>query len=226
VRLLERIVRRARLLAAIPFLVGVASDHVVVETELYAQRTGVRTVVAAVDKTRMKTVETDLKVAYPDWRHWRRGDGLVGAERVIALGDDLPDADFRIEGGLLSLSREYVFEEKITVSDALSTTRDQNIRKQAPIEYRVIMPARVTEAAGAQIEGNTATFQLTLADDGKIICVKAQGVPIGRLVGFLFVLFAALVGVLNLLIPSRERRAAKATAESAEASAAEPGPQA
>ncbi len=197
---------RAGLLAAIPFLAAVASDQVAVQTIIYPQGTGVRRVVVNVDTRRIKPVANDLRVVYPSWRHWKSGRTLLEAEKIIDPPNALDGVTVKVIGSPFSFTREYVFEEKITVADSLSTDKDQKIREQVPVAYTVTMPAPVTEAPGAQIEGRTATFKLTLSDDGKTITVKARGI---RFIGWAFLLYAVLVvfvGLLNLFIPPRERR--------------------
>jgi len=206
VKLRHRLTPRAWLLAAIPFLAAVASDQVAVRTIVYPQGTGLRCVTVNVDTRRLRPVANDLRVVYPTWRHWKSGRTLLQAEKIIDPPNALEGVTIEVVGGPLSLTREYVFQEKITVADSLSTDKDQRIREQVPVEYTVVMPAPITEAPGAQIDGRTATFKLTLSDDGKTITVKAQGM---RLIGLAFILYAvlaALVGLLNLFIPPRERR--------------------
>ena len=207
--LLSRLLPRVGLVAAIPFLAGVASDHVVVETTVHPQGTGLRRVMVAVAPTRFTPVRTDLRLAYPDWNHSSRGQEHLRVEKVIDPPDAIEGVSIKVSGSPLSPTRDYTFEETVSVSDSLSTDKDEKIREQAPVEYKVIMPAAVTEAPGAEIEGRTATFRLSLADDAREITVKARGVQFMPAVMLLFVLLAVVVGLLNLFIPSSQRRQAR-----------------
>lgn len=205
-KLRHRLTPGAGLLAAIPFLAAVASDQVAVRTIIYPPGTGLRCVTANVDTRRLKAAANDLRVVYPTWRHRKFGRTLLQAEKIIDPPNALEGVTIEVVGSPLSLTREYIFQEKITVADSLSTDKDQRIREQVPVEYAVVMPAPITEAPGAQIDGRTATFKLTLSDDGKTITVKARGTRLIGLAFIIYAVFAVLVGLLNLFIPPRERR--------------------
>lgn len=162
---------RAPLLATIPFVLLLNSDRVTVTTEFYGDVSGMRRVQAEGDGSLARQISEWTVQAAPgsDNEGTRIAGDRVSVARstmhhdLNALGD--------VEASALSIAQEplalrtwYRWRERVTIDFTYEDDKERAAAEHTSLQYRLIMPGKIVNAAGASINANVATWTLQATD--------------------------------------------------------------
>lgn len=165
---------RTSLLITIPFVLLLNSDRVVINTHMYGDQSGIRRVKA--------TADSSMRDELAKWtremtRDFYREPVHVSTDSVeVARSNQVNDlgALEGVDTGVVDIVQEplsfvttYNWEETIKV-DFLGNVRERAVRDVIKFEYELMMPGEIQSTQPvAQVDGNTATWQIQPADLGE-----------------------------------------------------------
>lgn len=113
--------------------------------------------------------EIERNLARPG-QGWSLKKYRQGPNTLILATQSLPDANLAYNTSLRVertgwVGRRYIYQERIPLGQYITTLSAKAVAASIPVTIHLRMPGHITEATGADVSGNIATWNCTLGED-------------------------------------------------------------